>query len=208
MVRSPYVECPSCRFILNDSGMTLSVVEEPCPKCGTAGEVRSIWPSITILKFLEIVTAQDLEERDGMVVAAVFLATAYEAAFEHVIWRLVAQRSKDTDTAEAVMDELRGIDRRLKFFRTMTKVGVDEVWSDPALNQVGPDWNSLRTKRNKVAHGLYYFTVTKDHVLERELVRRLQTSFLPAFATLENHVQTWMATRPGGPPAGAPGSTP
>lgn len=129
-----------------------------------------------------------------MVVATVFLATAYEAAFDQVLWRLVAQRSKDTDTAEAVMDELRGIDRRLKFFRALTKASVDQVWSTPALAHVSSDWAKLREKRNKVAHGHYYYTVTKDHGLELTLLDRLRKSFLPAFAEMENYVQA-MAQR-------------
>lgn len=199
MVESGFVRCPSCGILVHDPQLDLLRTGKAAPCCGAAGESREGWPSLQAIKLLEVADAQDRTSQDGQRVAVLFFASALEAMLEDLLVEVLRDHSSSEALRDAVLDGYEGVARRKQLFKRLSgrKLGdiLSELWGQEFL----ADWERLSTRRNRIAHGSYYFPDSTDVLL----MERLSGSMFKALAELNNAV-TGARPRAGGDAALVP----
>ncbi len=193
MFHSPYVRCPDCRMLVCDPELKLAAVDTPAPCCGARGASRGIWPGLQALKLLEIAEGQDQEQPEGHRIAVLFFASALEVMLEDVLVELLRQHTVSEALSEAVLDSHQGVERRRSLFGRLSGTALGDLLNEDWGQEFLRDWNMLAARRNKVAHGSYYYRGSEDVVV----IHRMRRSYLRAFVEIHNHV-----TRRVGAPSG------
>ncbi len=189
MFHSPYLRCPACGILVCDPTFDLVRVDNPAPCCGAHGESRSIWPGLQAIKLLEIAQDQDQESPEGQRISVLFLASALELMLEDVLVELLQQHTNSEALREAVLDAHQGVERRRTLFTKLNRASLGEVLAEQWGKEFLQDWKTLAERRNKIAHGKYYYRDSND----LELVRRISSGLLRAFVEVHNHVTRQMA---------------
>ena len=184
MFHSPYLRCPACQILVADPEYRLAAVDTPAPCCGAHGASRGIWPGLQALKLLEVVEAQDQEHPDGHRAALLFFASTLEVMLEDVIVELLRQHTESEELREAVLDSHQGVERRRTLFGRLSGTALGDLLKEGWGQEFLRDWTTLAGRRNKVAHGAYYYRGSEDN----PLIRRMKGSFLRAFVEMHNHV--------------------
>jgi len=183
---SPYVECPACHTIVNDTNHKLIALDEPAPCCGATGEPRIMYPSLEVLKSLELVDNQDLNSSDELKVAIVFLCTALELLLENSLWKLLQLHTKSPQLLEFVLDSNRGRERRIQLYNKLSDRTLADLFNSCGLLTLLEEWTILSDLRNNVVH--------RQHlIMEKEkaaaVLRSVFEKCLPAFVAVHNDVQ-------------------
>jgi hypothetical protein len=182
--QSPYLRCPACQLIVADPELALLAVDAPAPCCGAHGEARTVWPGLQASKLLEVAQAQDRNQPDGHRIELLFFASALEVMLEDVLVEVLRQHTSSRELRDAVLDSYQGVERRRTLFGRLsgTTPGdlLRETWGQEFLR----DWTTLASRRNKVAHGAYYYRGSEDLIL----IDRMRRTFLKAFVEMHNHV--------------------
>ena len=184
MFHTPYLRCPACDIIVLDPELKLAAVDEPAPCCGARGASRGIWPGLQAIKLLEISEAQDREQPDGQRIALLFFASALEVMLEDVLVEVLRQHTQSEELSEAVLDSHQGVERRRSLFGRLSGTSLGDLLQGDWGQQFLRDWTTLAQRRNKVAHGAYYYLGSEDGVL----LERLRGTYLRAFTEMHNHV--------------------
>jgi hypothetical protein len=190
MLHSPYVRCPACRILVFDPELKLAALDTPAPCCGARGASRGIWPGLQALKLLEIAESQDQQQPEGHRITVLFFASALEVMLEDVLVELLQQHTSSEALSEAVLDSHQGIERRRDLFRQLAGTSLGDLLREDWGREFLLDWKTLAARRNKVAHGSYYYRGSEDMVT----VHRMRNSYFPAFAEMHNHVTRHAAT--------------
>lgn len=190
MFATAYLRCPECHVIFADPDGKLSAVETPAPCCGARGDPRRIWPGRQALKLLEVVENQDVANPDEHRIALLFFASALELMLEAVLVELVRQHTTSDALSEAILDSYQGVERRRSLFSRLSGTSIGGVLSDEWGQEFLRDWKALATRRNKVAHGAYYYADSNDLLL----MQRMRGSYLRAFVEMHNHVTRWASS--------------
>lgn len=184
MFHSPYVRCPACRIVVYDPELTLAAVATSAPCCGASGVSRRIWPGMQAVKLLEIAESQDQGEPEGHRIAVLFFASALEVMLEDVLFELIRQHTASEALSEAVLESYQGVGRRRSLFGRLSGTALGDLLKEDWGQEFLRDWSTLAERRNKVAHGSYYYRGSEDV----ELVDRMRRSYLRTFVEMHNHV--------------------
>jgi hypothetical protein len=185
MYESPYVQCPACRKVVFDPGQKLVKLDELAPCCGSSGQPRIIWPSFEALKFLEIVSSQDLSSPDGRRIAIVFLCTVLELLLEDSLWELLEIHTNSRQLADAVLDSYRGRDKRIQLYNKLSDRKLKDLLQAEELLTFFEDWEHLSQLRNDIVHGQYSGGTDK----EVDCIRHVSMNCLSAFVAVNNDIQ-------------------
>jgi hypothetical protein len=183
MFDNPYVRCPACRLLVSDPELELLAVDKPAPCCGASGAARCSWPGLQANELLEIATSQDQGEPEGQRVAVLFFASALEVMLEDVLYELLQEHTSSEALRDAVLDSYQGVERRRSLFGRLARP-LGELLSEPWGQELLRDWSTLAGRRNKVAHGSYYYRGSEDVAL----IQRMEEKYLRAFVEMHNHV--------------------
>ncbi len=184
MLHSPYLRCPACAMLVSDPMFELASLEKPAPCCGASGASRGIWPGLQARKLLEIADIQDNAQPDGHRIAILFLASALEIMLEDVLVELLRQDTASEALIEATLDSNQGVERRRVLFGRLNGTPLGELLTEGWGQEFLCDWSALAARRNKVAHGRYYYHGSEDVVL----LERVRRDCLRAFAIMHNEV--------------------
>ena len=184
MFDSGYLRCPACGILVCDPALELTAVEKPAPCCGARGASRGLWPGLQAIKLLEIAESQDQEQPEGHRIAVLFFASALEVMLEDVLVELLRQHTASEALSEAVLDCHQGVERRRALFGRLSGTALGDLLMEDWGQEFLRDWSTLAARRNKVAHGSYYYRGSEDVVL----IQRMRASYLRAFVEMHNHV--------------------
>jgi hypothetical protein len=125
---------------------------------------------------------------------------------EDVLDELIRQHTDSEALREAILDGYQGVDRRRDLFRRLGGISLGKLLTEDWGQEFLRDWRTLAERRNKVAHGSYYYRGSEDGAL----LSRVQINLLRAFAEMENYVtrRTAKKNTPPEPGAEAPGIAP
>lgn len=184
MFHSPYVRCPACRILVYDPELKLAAVDTPAPCCGARGAARRLWPGLQATKLLEIAESQDQQQPEGHRIAVLFFASALEVMLEDVLVELLQQHTASEALSDAVLESYQGVERRRNLFGRLSGTALGDLLKEEWGQEFLRDWNTLVARRNKVAHGSYYYGGSEDVVV----VHRMRQSYVRAFVEIHNHV--------------------
>ena len=192
MLHSPYLRCPACGILLFDPTFELAALAKPAPCCGAHGASREIWPGLQAMKLLEIVDSHDREPAEDHRIALLFLASALEIMLEDVLVELLRQETSSEVLIEATLDCNQGVERRRTLFGRLSGTPLGELLTEDWGQEFLRDWGTLSARRNKVAHGKYYYRGSEDVVL----LQRVRRNCLRAFVEMHNRVSRRAVTHP------------
>jgi hypothetical protein len=147
------------------------------------------------MKLLEIAGNQD-QTPEGHRISILFFASALETILEDVIVELLKQLTASDALREAVLESNQGVGRRRELFGSLAGMPLggllNEDWGQAFLR----DWSTLAQRRNKVAHGGYYYKGSDDV----ELLTRMRGNCLRVFVEMHNYVTRRAAAATDRPP--------
>lgn len=180
-----YRECPACGMVVRDEGRKLLNLDKPAPCCGASGEPRLLWPTLEVLKFLEIAADQDLDSKEERRIAVVFLCTALELLMENCLWNLLSTHARSRDLVDAVLENTWGRDRRIRLYNRFSDCPLGNLLESREMAAFLKDWDRLSKLRNDIIHGRYFSELEN----EIDLVRAVYRDCLGAFLEVHNDVQ-------------------
>lgn len=143
------------------------------------------------MKLLEIAEGQEKGEPEGHRIGVLFFASALEIMLEDVLVELIRQHTASEVLSEAFLESHQGVGRRRSLFGRLSGTALGDLLKEDWGQELLRDWTTLAERRNKVAHGSYYYQGSEDVVL----IDRMRRSYLRAFVEMHNHV-THRSARP------------
>ena len=101
---------------------------------------------------------------------------------EDILVELIRAHTPSEPIREALLEAYEGVSRRRMLYKNLSGHALGDVLTEDWGQSFLADWAALASRRNKVAHGQYYFRASNDV----ELLKRVLRSFARAFVAMHN----------------------
>jgi hypothetical protein len=139
--------CQKCGHVENNPGL---LANQPCPKCNTLIAAREML--FTSGNHL-LAMIFDCYNTDAASMCVLLYCCLIEQLIRQILARRCARLNIPRQISDLLLDKYRGVDQRNRLFEQLTGKALIDALNEISTDNLIETYNTLRKKRNALAHG-------------------------------------------------------
>ncbi len=176
-----YKQCRKCHKVFSIADHPyLDMRSNPCPGCKAEDEDNPPmikWPSLGQCSFDKIYESLATDNEEHQKILIVFLCSNMEFIYDSFLRRLTFLFTKSADCTELLFKNIEGIRRRIRLFKEITGISLEDAIRECGGGGFYNDWSNLRKARNGFAHGSEDWIVSGGKLMHLGHDKKLATIF-------------------------------